>query len=94
MAVPKRKTGRARTHTRRSSNDQHRCARSRSVCPAVRRSQASAPRVPELRLLQEPRSRRDGLAAEPRGLGTHSSAALTSLPAHRARRATRREAFW
>ena len=32
MAVPKRKTGRARTHSRRSANDV--CAKpSRSVCP-------------------------------------------------------------
>lgn len=32
MAVPKRKTGRARTHSRRSSNDV--CATpSRSICP-------------------------------------------------------------
>ena len=32
MAVPKRKTGRARTHSRRSSNDRI-DAPSRSVCP-------------------------------------------------------------
>lgn len=32
MAVPKRKTGRARTHARRSSNDKIAVA-SRSVCP-------------------------------------------------------------
>ena len=32
MAVPKRKTGRARTHARRSENDKI-AAPSRSVCP-------------------------------------------------------------
>ena len=40
MAVPKRKTGRARTHSRRSHND--RCAdQGRSLCP-----QCGEPKLP------------------------------------------------
>ena len=58
MAVPKQKTGRARTHSRRSANDV--CAMpSRSVCPQCGEVKLPLLRVRQLRLLQGSRGCRD-----------------------------------
>ena len=61
MAVPKRKTGRARTHARRSENDKI-AAPSRSLCPEC--GEVKLPhRVCRTAASTEPRSHRDRIAA-------------------------------
>ena len=57
MAVPKRKTGRAKTNSRRSSPQARRRRRSRRARSAT--AQAAAPRVPRVRLLQRQGDHRD-----------------------------------
>ena len=53
MAVPKRKTPRAKTRQRRASNWRL-AAPARSTCPQLRRGQAAAHRVRQLRLVRRP----------------------------------------
>ena len=90
MAVPKRKTGRARTHSRRSSNDRI-DAPSRSVCPQCGEVKLPHRVCPNCGFYKN----REVVETDwPLNRAVFSICALTSLPAHRARRATRREAFW
>ena len=91
MAVPKRKTGRARTHSRRSSNDRI-DAPSRSVCPQC--GEVKSSRTACARTAASTRTAKSSRPTSRRAARFFSICALTSLPAHRARRATRREAFW
>ena len=90
MAVPKRKMGRARTHARRSTNDKI-AAPSRSVCPQCGEVKLPHRVCPHCGFYKN----REVIETEERT--AHARAfcrrALTSLLAHRASRAMRREAF-
>ena len=65
MAVPKKKTSKAKSRSRRASNWVLRPPGAQRV-PAVPPRQGPAPGVPELRVVQGPAGRRDRLVAPPR----------------------------
>ena len=68
MAVPKRKTSKAKTRSRRAANWRLEPP-ARSVCPQCAQREAAARGVPELRLVQGPRRRRGRLSDLPGAAG-------------------------